>query len=469
MNMIEAGRALRQRRISSVELTRHCLASIDLLNPHLNAFLTVTRELALAQAERADSDLRSGAVRGPLHGIPVALKDVFCTRGIRTTAGSTHLSTNIPDYDAAVAERLAAAGSVLLGKTGMHEFAYGITSNNPHYGPVRNPWNPDCIPGGSSGGSGSAVAARLAFSALGSDTGGSIRVPASFCGTVGLKPTSGRVSRYGVLPLDFTLDHIGPLTSTVRDAALVLEAISGYDPRDPTSSRRPVGPLCPPPDPSIGGVSVGVPSNYFFDRAAAAVKEAVSRATSQAESLGARLKAVTTPDMEGLTAVHRLILLPEASAVIAKFHDRRQELGPDVRALYEQGRLVSAVDYIDAQRLRTLFRRQFARLFESIDVLITPATLFSAPPIGHDTVDVDGVAEDVRLMTTACVRAINVLGYPALSMPCGRDPSGMPLGLQIIARPFEEGLLLNIAAALEDAGISDIGRPPICAADPNAS
>ncbi|MCX6625548.1 MAG: amidase family protein, partial [Acidobacteria bacterium] len=316
-------------------------------------------------------------------------------------------------------------------------------------------------PGGSSGGSGSAVAAGLAFAALGSDTGGSIRVPASFCGTVGLKPTSGRVSRYGVLPLDFTLDHIGPLASTVRDAALVLEAIAGHDPRDPTSSHRQVGPLRPPAPVSLQGLRIGVPLNYFFDRAQSVVRDAVHRAATAAESLGACVEAITTPDMEGLTAVHRLILLPEASAVIQTFHDRRHELGADVRALYEQGRLVSAVDYLDAQRLRTLYRREFARLFETIDVLFAPATPCTAPFIGCDTVEVNGVEEDVRLMTTACVRAINVLGYPALSLPCGLDAARMPIGLQMIGRPFEDGRLLAAAAALEDAGIANIGTAPV--------
>lgn len=464
MTIVEAGQALRRRRISAVELTRHLLDGIERLNPQLNAWLAVTTDLALKQARDADDSLRVGIDRGPLHGIPIALKDVFCTRGIHTTAGASLLSENIPDYDAAVTERLAAAGSVLLGKTGLHEFAYGITSNNPHYGAVRNPWNRDCIPGGSSGGSGAAVAAGLALAALGTDTGGSIRVPASFCGIVGVKPSFGLVSRFGMLPLGHTLDHAGPLAATVRDAALVLEAISGYDSRDPASSRRNPGLVCPPPVAAIKGLRIGLPSNYFFDRVQSAVKEAVYRAASVAESLGARLMPVTTPDMEGLTAVHRIILLSEASSALGEFHDRRSEMGADVRVLYEQGRLISAVDYLDAQRLRTRFRRQFARLFESIDVLLTPATLFSAPPIGRDTISVDGVERDVRLLATASVRGINVLGYPALAMPCGLDPERMPLGLQVIARPFEEGMLLNAAAALEDAGVSAIGRPSLYAA-----
>lgn len=461
MNIQEAGKALRERKLSSVELTRAALDGIARLNPRLNAFLTVTTDVALQAAGRADEELAQGQDRGPLHGIPVALKDVFCTRGIRTTAGAKHLADHVPDYDAAVTGSLARAGSVLLGKTGMHELAYGITSNNPHYGSIHNPWNLDCIPGGSSGGSGAAVASGLVFAAMGSDTGGSIRVPASFCGCVGLKPTSGRVSRYGVLPLDFTLDHIGPLTRTARDAGLVLNAVAGYDRRDPTSSRRPVLDACPPAEASVAGLRIGLPENYFFDRAQAVVKNAIEQAAKVAAELGAVVELVRTPDMEALTAVHRMILLPEASAVIGQFLDRRMELGPDVRALFDQGRLVPAVDYLDAQRLRRIFRARFARLFESIDVLFTPATLFTAPPIGRNTVEVNGVEEDVRLMTTATVRAINVLGYPAASVPCGLDACRMPIGLQIVGRPFEEDCVLRIAAALEDAGICSIGTPPV--------
>jgi aspartyl-tRNA(Asn)/glutamyl-tRNA(Gln) amidotransferase subunit A len=458
MTIQEAGRLLRTGRVSAHELTRAALDAVARLNPQLNAFLTVTEELALRQAERADAELARGIDHGPLHGIPLALKDVFCTRGIRTTAGARALANHVPDYDAAVTESLERAGAVLVGKTGMHEFAYGITSNNPHFGAIRNPWDPSCIPGGSSGGSGAAVAAGLVFAAMGSDTGGSIRVPASFCGCFGLKPTSGRVSRYGVLPLDFTLDHIGPLARSARDAGLVLNAIAGRDPRDPTSSRRPVADACPPDKVSIAGLRIGLPENYFFDRAQAGVKEAVERAASVAAGLGAVVERVRTPDMEALTAVHRMILLPEASAVIGKFP--RQDLGDDVRALCDQGCLVPAVDYLDAQRLRRLFRAEFARLYQSIDVLFTPATLFTAPPIGHNTVLVNGVEEDVRLMTTATVRAINLLGYPALSMPCGVDGRPMPIGLQIIGRPFEEPCVLRVAAALEDGGVG-FQYPPV--------
>src|SRR5580700_5306451 len=275
MTIREASEALRSRRYSSGELTSAAVARVERSNPALNAFITITAEQAMRQARQADAELAAGRDRGPLHGIPIALKDLFLTRGVRTTAGSTVYENFVPDHDGAVVEKLEAAGAVMLGKLNMHEMAYGITSANPHFGAVRNPWNVAHSPGGSSGGSGAAVAAGMVFAAMGSDTGGSIRIPAAFCGTVGLKPTYGRVSRYGVLPLGYSLDHVGPLARTVRDAAVVLEAIAGYDRRDDTSSRRPVASFVPAEGCSIRGLKIGVPENYFFDRLDPGVEAAV--------------------------------------------------------------------------------------------------------------------------------------------------------------------------------------------------
>jgi aspartyl-tRNA(Asn)/glutamyl-tRNA(Gln) amidotransferase subunit A len=350
-----------------------------------------------------------------------------------------------------VVERLAAAGAILVGKTGLHEFAYGITSNNPHFGAVRNPWNPECVPGGSSGGSGAAVAANMAFMAMGTDTGGSIRIPASYCGAVGLKPTFGRVSRYGVLPLDFSLDHMGPLTRSVRDAALTLNAIAGQDHRDDTSSRRPVVDYLPGERLSLRGVRVGVPENYFFDRIDPDVDRAVRGMVSKAEELGAEIVAVRVPDVAALNAVGRVILLAEASSVLGQYADKRDQIGADVLALFDQGRLIAGTDYVNAQRLRRMFQREFAKVWEQADVLFTPTTPTSAPRIGQTTTTIDGHTEDVRLMATKFLRGINVLGWPALAMPCGLDSAGMPVSLQILGKPFEEARILRVGAALEDA------------------
>lgn len=450
MNIQEAGASLRARRISAVELTRAALDRVRKL-AHLNAFITVLDEEALRQAAARDQELVRGHDRGPLHGIPVAVKDVFCTKGIRTTCGARIFADHVPDRDAAVVERLQAAGAVLLGKTNMHELAFGITSSNPHFGAVRNPWDPERIPGGSSGGSGVAVASGMALMAMGSDTGGSIRIPAAFCGTVGLKPTFGRVSRYGVMPLDFTLDHMGPLTRTVRDAAITLSVIAGHDPRDETSSRRPVNSYVPPEAVSLGGVRIGLPENFYFDRVDPEAAEAVRTMARTAESLGALVVPVRVPDIAAINTVGRIIVQAEASALLERYLNRRSEFGADVLALLDQGRLLPATDYINAQRLRRLMRSEFRSVFQQTDCLFTPTTPTAAPRIGQTTLEFNGASEDVRLASTRLVRAINVLGLPALSLPCGFNREGLPLGLQIIGRPFDEALLFRVAAALEDA------------------
>jgi aspartyl-tRNA(Asn)/glutamyl-tRNA(Gln) amidotransferase subunit A len=451
--ILETARNLRARRVSAVELVTAAIERIDRLNEHLRAFITVTAEQALEQAREADRELASGAKRGPLHGIPIALKDLFATRGVRTTGGSLVYQDYVPDFDATVVERLRAAGAISLGKLNMHEMAYGITSANPHFGPVRNPWNPEHSPGGSSGGSAATVAAHIVYVAMGTDTGGSIRIPASFCGTVGLKPTYGRVSRHGVLPLGYSLDHMGPLTRTVRDAALVLNAIAGRDSKDPTSSRKPIVDYVPKEGCSIHGLRVGVPENFHFERLDPDVETAVRGAIARAEALGASVRPVTLPDVGALNAVARMVLLAEASAVASPAAERRELFGPDVLALLDQGRLVPAVDYINAQRLRRRMRHEFDALWSEVDCLFTPTTPNTAPKIGDTTIRLCGVDEDVRLATTRLVRGINALGYPALSIPCGLSGAGLPIGLQIVGPPFEEARILRAGAALEDCGI----------------
>jgi aspartyl-tRNA(Asn)/glutamyl-tRNA(Gln) amidotransferase subunit A len=451
MTILEAAAALRARKISSMELTQLSLQRIAGLESRINAFITLTEDLAVKRALQADDELARGIDRGPLHGIPIAVKDVFRTAGIRTTGGSKLFADYVPGRDAAVVERLAAAGTVPLGKLNMHELAYGITSNNPHFGAVHNPWDTACVPGGSSGGSGAAVAAGMVMMAMGSDTGGSIRIPAAFCGVVGLKPTSGRVSRYGVMPLDFSLDHMGPLARSVRDAAATLNAIAGYDSRDDTSSRQPVKDYLPLPEVDLAGIRIGLPENFFFDRLDPAVDSAVRAMARLAASLGATVERVPVPDMAALNAVSRVILLSEAAALMERHLVRRGDFGSDVLALLDQGRLIPATDYINAQRLRRLMIAEFGKVWKKVDCLFTPAAPAAAPRIGQTTVEFDGVSEDVRLASTRLVRGINVLGAPALAMPCGFDAAGMPLGLQIVGRPFEEELVLRVGAALEDA------------------
>ncbi|MEZ5352162.1 MAG: amidase [Bryobacteraceae bacterium] len=449
MTIVEAAALQQQGKISSAELTQSALQAVAARNIRLNAFITVLEEQALNQARRLDAERAQGTVRGPLHGIPVALKDVFCTRRVRTTVGSRIWADHVPNYNSAVADRLEAAGAVLIGKTGMHELAYGVTSNNPHFGPVRNPWNEDCIPGGSSGGSGASVATGMSLMAMGSDTGGSIRIPAAYCGTVGIKPTTGRVSRYGVMPLDFTLDHMGPLTASVADAALSLQVLAGHDPRDDSSSREPVDEYLPQPGASIRMLRIGLPENFYFDRVQPSIARAVRRLAQLAESEGAIVKPVRVPDMAAINTVGRVILFAEASATMMPYLKDRSLFGADVLALLDQGRLIAATDYVQAQRLRRVFQREFAQLWSEIDILLTPTAPNTAPPIGSAEVELGGEQEDVRLAATRLVRGINVLGLPALAMPCGRDAAGMPMSAQLIGKPFAEATLFRAGAVFE--------------------
>jgi aspartyl-tRNA(Asn)/glutamyl-tRNA(Gln) amidotransferase subunit A len=456
MTIVEAAESLRRRGVSSTELTTAAIDRIGRLDPTLHAFITVTAETAMRGARQADSELASGRDRGPLHGIPIAVKDLFLTRGVRTTSGSRLFENYVPDRDAAVVERLEAAGAVPLGKLNMHELAYGVTSDNPYFGRVRNPWDIERSPGGSSGGAGAAVAANLVYAAMGSDTGGSIRVPAAFCGTVGLKPTYGRVSRYGVMPLAWSLDHMGPLTRSVRDAAVTLNAIAGYDRRDPACSRHPVIDYVPDEGCSVRGIRIGFAA-AFFERLHGDVELCIRGAMARAASLGAEVKPVALPDLAALNAVGRVILMAEASAVMEPYRGRRESFSPDVLALLDQGKVISAIDYINAQRLRGALRREFRKVWREVDCLLIPTTPHTAPRIGETTVRFDGRDEDARLAATRLVRGINLLGLPALSMPCGLSSSGLPMGLQIVGPAFEEALLLRVAAALEDDGM---GIPP---------
>lgn len=431
------------------ELVAASLARIEETNPELNAFITVTQDHARRRATELDQELRSGRDRGVLHGIPIALKDLIHMRGVRTTAGSALFKDFVADEDAEVVRRLENAGAVIVGKTGLHECAYGITSNNPHFGPVRNPHDPSRIPGGSSGGSGVAVAAGIVPIALGTDTGGSIRIPASFCGCTGLKPTFGRVSKRGVLPLGFSLDHIGPLSATVDDSAIALNVMAGRDAADPTTSRRPTEDYRPSAEATLKGVRVGRPDNFFFERLQPDVKQRIETAFNHTRNLGAEVVPFSIPNVEEWNGVARIVLLAEAAAALEPYWDRRGEIGADVLALLDQGRLLPATMYIQAQRLRSKIIHEVRELWKKMDCMFMPVTPTTAPQIGATTIDIDGVVEDVRLASTRLVRGINLLGLPALSVPCGVDGSGLPVGLQIVAPAFAEKHLLRIGGAIE--------------------
>jgi len=446
MTILKSADALRAKKVSSLELTNDTLEKIGRENPRLNAFITVTADVARARASAMDAELAHGVDRGPLHGIPFAHKDIVYTKGVRTTGGMKIFENFVPDHDADIAISLERAGTVMVGKTNLHECAYGITSTNPHFGAVRNPWDTDRIPGGSSGGSGAAVAAGILPLATGTDTGGSIRIPASFCGITGLKPTFGRISKRGVMPLGWTMDHMGPMTKTVRDCALAFHAMGG--PSTDLSST------------DIRGLRIGLPLNYYFDRLDLEVSESVRTAVQTAAALGARIIDIKVPDIDALNVIGRVLLLAEATTVhLENLLTRRADFGSDVVTLLDQGRLIRGSDYVDAQRLRRIYIREFSKLWSEVDCIFTPTTPTPAPKIGQTTMNVGGVDEDTRLATTRLMRAINVLGIPALSIPCGFTKSGLPIGLQILGAPRAEETILRVGAAIEDA-TSVVGRRP---------
>jgi aspartyl-tRNA(Asn)/glutamyl-tRNA(Gln) amidotransferase subunit A len=449
MTVREIGHLLRTRKISCRELMEQTLADIR-QREVFRSFITTMEGSALDEATERDNEFSTGIDRGPLHGIPIAHKDLFYTRGVRTTAGSLVFRDFVPDCDATVVEKLRLAGAICVGKTNLHELAYGITSKNPHYGFVLNPRDTNRIPGGSSGGSAALVAGGFLPLATGTDTGGSIRIPASFCGIVGLKPTYGRVSRRGVLPLSFSLDHVGLFASCVEDCALAMNATAGPDPLDRSCASFAASEFNLPAKGNLNGVRLGVPSNFYFDRVDDEVVAAVKKSVLEMLRLGASVAEIRVTDPNEINAAARIIQFSETAALYGRY-DNPKLFGEDIWALIQQGKMVSAHEYVNAQRARTLFRREFDALWEKIDILATPTTPTAAPRIEETTIRIGDTEEDTRMASTRLVRGINLLGEPALSLPCGKTAAALPIGLQLISAPFTEPQLLQIARTLEGA------------------
>jgi len=451
LSVARAARALQARELSPLELTDAYLKRIGELNPRLNAYLTVTAERAREDARRAGEELVNGKSRGPLHGIPIAHKDLYETAGIRTTGGARIHADHVPGTDCTVVRKLKEAGTVLLGKLNTHEYAYGVTTNNPHFGPTRNPWDLTRIPAGSSGGSGAAIAAGLAVATTGTDTGGSIRMPASVCGVVGLKPTYGRVSKAGVLPLSYRFDHTGPITRTVEDAALMLNAIAGYDPADATSVRLPAGDATADLRAGVRGLRVGVPRDYFFDHLEDGIAESIESALGELQRLGAEVRDVELPGVEeGVMGVFGFVLA-EAQEIHARaIRTRMQDFGPDLQALLG-GMAPSIAALMTGLRACDTLTVEVRRLLESVDVLVTPTTPLAAALIGQDTVSYGGMVGDIVLAMIRCTAPFNASHLPALSLPCGFTRNGLPIGLQIVGRPFDEAMVLRVGHAYEQA------------------
>jgi aspartyl-tRNA(Asn)/glutamyl-tRNA(Gln) amidotransferase subunit A len=440
---------IKSKQVSPVEIVNEVLQQIEKLNNRLNAYIEVTAEKAVRQAETAEAEILSGNYRGPLHGIPIAVKDNIYFANEVTTMGSKIHQNFRSSFDATVVEKLAQAGVAFTGKLNLHEYAWGATNNNPHFGPCRNPWDVERISGGSSGGSGVATASHMTIASLGTDTGGSIRIPSSFCGIVGLKPTHGLVSKYGCFPLAWSLDHIGPMTKTAKDAAYVLEAISGYDPKDPTSINVPTSRYSDELTGSVKGLRIGINEEYFFNNVDFEVEKTVRNAILSLEKEGAVVETVKIPALQHAEYAEMITIISEASAI---HHDnlieREEDFGDDVRFLLKLGEIPSAVDYLQAQQIRLQLSREFKEMFNKVDVLISPTLPILPPNIGQDTVLLNGQEVNFLDHIIRFTGPFNLTGLPAISVPCG-FVNNLPVGMQIIGPAFQEGRILNVAHTFE--------------------
>lgn len=475
--LADLSRALHSKEFSSVELTQHFLNRIESLDTHYNSFITVTAESALASAKAADQRLARGEAE-PLTGIPLAQKDLFCTKGIKTTCASKMLDNFISPYDATVIEKFNQAGAVMLGKTNMDEFAMGSSNENSFYGVARNPWKRDAIPGGSSGGSAIAVASRLAVAATGTDTGGSIRQPAALCGITGIKPTYGRVSRFGMVAFASSLDQGGPMTKTAEDAALMLNVMSGHDHRDSTSVNRVAPDFTAGLNDDLAGLTIGLPKEYFDSKLDPAIGEHVHAVQKTLEKLGAKAVEISLPHTEYAVPVYYVIAPAECSANLARYdgvrfgyrcknprdlidlyeRSRSEAFGDEVKRRILTGTYVLSSGYYDAyytraQKVRRLIRNDFIEAFKTVDVILTPTTPRTATPIGEMEDPTNAYRSDIYMT------AVNLAGLPGLSMPAGFD-NGLPVGAQLIGKHFDEARLLNVAHRYQQVTNWHLQMPP---------
>ncbi len=447
LTIAELGQAYRKGDASPVEVTEAALQRIAAIDSRLNSFVTITAELARQQAKQAQDELARGQDRGPLHGVPVAVKDLYATKGIRTTAHSRVLLNWIPDEDCTAVAKLTQAGTVMLGKLAMHEFAYGGPGPDSAFPPARNPWNTECVTGGSSSGSGAALAARLCFGSLGSDTGGSIRNPANLCGITGIKPSYGLVSRHGVVPLSWSLDHCGPMARTVEDCAILLQAIAGHDPLDPASAEVPIPDYRGALQASVRGLRLGVPRSWFEEGEGteAEILQAFEDALRVLRDAGAVTVEIDGTVFMEARAANTTILVCEAYS----WHEetlraRPQDYGSSVRDRLREGALLSAADYIQAQRARAAITAQVRSVLRDVDAIVSPA----GPRVASTFKDFD---PELTYKTPSYTNVFNLTGLPAMSVPCGFSATGLPIGLQIAGRPFDEPTVLRLGHMYQQA------------------
>lgn len=454
---------IKRRDLSPVEVVEATLARVAEVDPVLRAYISVFDDQARQVARAAEMLMMAGHDLGPLHGVPIALKDNVATQGQRTTAGSKILADWVPAHDATVVSRLRRSGAVFIGKLNMHEFAWGGTSDNPHYGAVRNPWNTDRFPAGSSGGSGAAVAARACYGAIGTDTGGSIRLPAAINGIVGLRPTYGRVSNHGIVPLAWSMDTAGPMARTVEDCALMFGVLAGHDAADPASARVPTHDYLARLNDGVKGLRIGVVPGYFFHHLQPAVHAAVMAALKLLEAAGAEVVEVDIKNIQGNISAQLTIESAEPSTYHQRWlRERPDDYGADVRTLLEVGEMLLATHYLQAQRYRTLLRNEFLEAFDKVDIFLCPTLPFAAPPVGAMTVVIENdIEEDMLSAIMQYTGVPSLTGLPALAVPCGFDADGLPVGMQLIGKPFDEATLFRVGAAYQ--ALTDFHRkaPPI--------
>ena len=460
LTLLEAAALVARGAVSPVELVDACLDRIAALDERLQSFVVVLDASAREDARRAEREILTGSYRGPLHGIPVAIKDLADVAGVPTRAGSALLAGAKPAVsDAEVVVRLRAAGAIVLGKTTTHEFAFSVFTP-----PTRNPWDLNRVPGGSSGGSGVAVAAGMAYAALGSDTGGSIRIPAACCGVVGLKPTYGRISKAGVVPLSWSLDHVGPITRGVGDAAVFLNTVAGQDPNDPTTADIPVADYTADLDRGMAGMTIGIPDRYFGSRIVPVVTGTIEAAQERFLQAGATFRVVSIPALDRVLDVHYLTILAEAATYHRARHaDRFADYGEDVQRFLATGAGISAIDYIEAQRARRGVLANMLAAFMEVDLLLTPTLPIEAPVIGQETTSWDDGDEDTLTTLIRFTSPFNQTGLPAITVPCGLGSSGLPIGIQLVGPPFAEARVLRAAAEAERIVGWAGNRPPILA------
>ena len=461
----ELATRIKAREVSPVEVTEAALARADRLQPALNSFITVLHDDAMQEAKKQESEIAHGCYLGPLQGVPIGIKDNIATAGIRSTVGSKVLADHVPEADAEAVRLCREAGAIIIGKENLEEFAAGATSNNLHYGAVHNPWDLDRIPGGSSGGGGANVAAGVTFASLGTDLGGSVRGPAHFCGVVGLKQTFGRVSQRGLMVTSFNGDHIGPLTRSVRDSALMLQALAGYDPLDPSTVPVPVSDYSADLEKGLSGLRIGIPVDYYFDLVDPDVEAAVRQAIDAMQELGAEAREVRLPSMRYAAAVRIAGLADGLVAHEPYLKTNRDDYGPTVLYRTLAGQFVLGSDYSKAMKVQRIIKEEYARVLQEVDFLVTPTGPVAAWRIDDDTVTLGGKEHPVRGpgsgVTSRNTSPSNGTGLPAISVPCGFTHEGLPVGLQLIGRPFEEALLFRAAHAYEAVSPARERKPSV--------